>query len=428
MRRRRRWAALARLPVLLLGLAPGGCALSGPIGQQAIAYNGAVETAANDGLVRNILRARDEAPLHFTTVPQIRGALNLGLGQPGLSVPVGAGAATPYVLGLGLGGGVAPSFDVSALDTQEFARGLLEPLEPGLIRALWERGYPREMLLMLLFAVVEDPVTGRRYPNDPRCWTGRPDCPEPVADGGAGARQALATAVALGRFEFNDYQALQPVGPRLSAAQAAEPALLALLADGGMRLLPEPGGRFRLHRVERRTAVCRRVAQGGRGLLVPVAGGDEEALRAGRDSPVCARPEVVQEGPAPRLAGSGLRILVRSVEEVVRFLGLLLRVQAAMPPGADGTPPCLTFAVDPATPSRRACLFRLARGGDATPAAFRVAYDGAEYAVPRHAEPAADGATRGDHSLQVLALLTELLNLKKSSAAIPTTRAVQIVR
>jgi hypothetical protein len=51
--------------LLLAGLLPllAACSLSDPIARQAIDYNGAVEATANTLLVRNVLRARDNAPL-----------------------------------------------------------------------------------------------------------------------------------------------------------------------------------------------------------------------------------------------------------------------------------------------------------------------------------------------------------------------------
>src|SRR5206468_2010092 len=71
-------------PALAFLLALAGCSLAEPIARQAIDYNATIETAANTLLIRNVLRARDNAPLHFTSLPQIRGSLSAGLTQPGL--------------------------------------------------------------------------------------------------------------------------------------------------------------------------------------------------------------------------------------------------------------------------------------------------------------------------------------------------------
>jgi len=405
--------------VVLLMLA--GCSLSQPIARSAIDYNEAVETAANALLLRNILRARDEMPLHFTTMPQIRGSLNLGINQPGLSIPLAGGLGS--MLGIGIAGGVSPSFDVSALDTQDFTRGLLDPLEPPIFRYYLERGYSEELLLLLLFSSVEQPGTGRRIPNDPRCWLERPDCPERV--GAAAVAAALRDAVGPGRFIFHDYVSLEPVGGALSTAQAAEPGLLALVAEQRLRLRPAPGGRFQLYRPVPQVAACRRVVVEGRSVIVPIAAAQAPPRE---DAPVCTRAEVVAPATESAASPAGERVLVRSVQEILRFLGVLVRVQLTIPPGADGHRRCLTFAVTrgggPA--GRRACLFQMLPAAEVDRPALRLDHDGVAYAVPRFRE--ATDTVQGDYSVLLLALVNDLINLKKSSSAIPTTRAVQLVR
>ena len=428
----------ALLALVLLALA--GCSLGGTVASQAGDYNLAVEHAANTQLLRNVLRARDQLPLHFTTVPQIRGSLSIGLGQPGLGLPVGGLAANG--LNLGLAGSSSPSFDVSALDTQEFTRGLLEPLEPDLFRYYLERGYSEQMLLLLMFGSVVQPETGRRLLNDPRCWFERPDCPEPAASQVIEA--AFLTNATAGRYEFHDYTALVPLGPPLNQAQATDPALLASLAEGKLRLLPVAGGRFQRYRSEARLAACRRVMRDGRAQRVPVLG----VGRGGRGGPPpatpmeaehCVREEVLETaGPAsgPRAGAAGdtrrrsLQIQLRSVADIIRFLGLVLRVQEEAVLGAEDQTRCLAFRPAP-TSSGETCMFRLSRDpNDQLPAgvAFEVAYDNKVWRVPRFAEPRPDGSARGDYTTQVLALLTELVNLKKAGSAIPSTRAVQILR
>ena len=410
------------LRILFLALLVGGCSLSQPIARSAIDYNEAVERAANTLLLRNILRARDEMPLHFTTIPQIRGSLNLGVGQPGLSIPLAAGLGG--ALGLGLSGGVSPSFDVSALDTQEFTRGLLEPLEPTIFRYYLERGYPEELLLMLFFSSIEQPGTGRRIPNDPRCWLQRPDCPAPA--GGAAVSMTLRDTVGLGRFIFHDYLSLEPVGGSLSAAQSNDPALLALLADQRLRLRPVAAGRFQLYRSVPQVAVCRRINVDGRSFIVPSAASSLLTVPR-QDAATCTRTEVV--APDMAAAPTGERVLVRSVQEILRFLGILVRVQQTIPQPAAGPRRCLTFAVvRSAEPldERRACLFQILPEADVQQPALRLTHDGVAYAVPRFRE--ATTAEAGDYSVLLLALVNDLINLKKASSAIPTTRAVQLVR
>jgi hypothetical protein len=409
-------AALAALLVLLTG-----CSLGPPIAAQAVDYNRAVETAANTLLLTNILRARDERPLHFTSVPQIRGSIQIGLNQPGIGLPV---AGSQQGLNLGLNAATSPSFDVSALDTQEFIRGLLEPLEPGIVRYYWDRGYPDQMLLMLMFSWIQHPGTGRRLQLDPRCWLDRPDCP----DGPNRAevlRQVMRETLAFGRPIFHDYTAVIPLGPPLAAGQAGDPALLAMAAEGRLRLVPVPGGRWQAFRLEPRVANCRRLPFGSGSVTAPMGTTDPAALARG-NAPECVAPEVLEPArittaPSPARAE---QVYIRSVQEIIRFLGILARVQADLPRRPDGSPSCVTIDL---TRGRPACLFQLLAGKGPV-GAVTVEYEGETFHLPPFREPGEGGQVEGDHSMRILSLLSDLVNLKKSSSSIPSTRAVQIVR
>lgn len=407
------------LAALLLTLL-AGCSLGQPIARQAVDYNHAVETAANELLLANILRARDEKPLHFTSIPQIRGSLSLGLNQPGIGIPV---AGSQQGFNLGLSGLNSPSFDVSTLDTQDFIRGILEPLESGIVRYYWDRGYPDHMLMILLFSSLEDPVTGRRLANDPRCWVDSQSCP--VGYGSVGeVRAALIATLAMGRPIFHGYTAVIPLGAPLGAAAAGDAGLLALVAEGKLRLAPAPGGRFQLYRLEQRVSNCRRVPYRTANVLVPM-GVTDPAMLARGNAQVCYADEVLEE-PVAVSAGTiprAQQVYVRSVQEIIRFLGLLVKVQQELR-SRPGAPPCITINLPR---DRSACLFQLLPG-EGPPGAVTLRHDGARYHVPPFREPGEGGETVGDYSMRVLALLSDLVNLKKSSSSIPSTRAVQIVR
>jgi hypothetical protein len=125
---------------------------------------------------------------------------------------------------------------------------------------------------------------------------------------------------------------------------------------------------------------------------------------------------------------SGVRaqqVFIRSVQEIVRFLGQMVLVQADLPPRADGRPACIAFNVVRGPQPRRACLFQLLPGAGPA-AAVTVEYGGRPFQVPAFRE--ATATEEGDYSMRVLALVADLVNLKKSSSSIPSTRAVQIVR
>jgi hypothetical protein len=173
------WAAAA-----LLALPTGGCSLGADIGRHSIAYNGTVERVTDTLLLTNVLRARDRAPLHFTAIGAIHGALGLSAGVGYDLSGVANSAILPAILG-----STNPSFDIGPLDRQEFARGLIRPIDPGLFRLLSDRGLPDQLLIHLLVQrfddgrtqVVNDP--SRRHDLDPAarraCAARGPAAPPP---------------------------------------------------------------------------------------------------------------------------------------------------------------------------------------------------------------------------------------------------------
>ena len=107
-------------PVMLL---LAGCSLAPVIAESTLDYNTTVETVTNGVLVTNILRARDGAPLYFSDLSQIRGAVQLSL-QAQTTVPYGpmfpAGAGASAQAGP-LTVSSQPGFDVAPLNTKKFA-------------------------------------------------------------------------------------------------------------------------------------------------------------------------------------------------------------------------------------------------------------------------------------------------------------------
>ena len=234
--------------LLLLALLLPGCSLSGAIGSHSVDYNHSVEQAADTLLVVNILRARDGAPLHFTTIGAIHGAFTVsaGIGYDLTAVNNGVQPA----------GLVAsnPSFDIGPLDRQEFARGLLRPIDPALFRLLSDHGLPDPLLLHLLVSRFDAGPGGGAIPNEP----GNPAFP-PVA-------APVEALTRHGRLQFNGYTRLVPLGPRLTAAQAAAPEILSDLRQPGVSLRPDGPG-WRLYRPVGQLALC--VAEGGGAATAP---------------------------------------------------------------------------------------------------------------------------------------------------------------
>jgi hypothetical protein len=342
--------------------------------------------AADTLLVVNILRARDGAPLHFTTIGAIHGAFTVsaGIGYDLTAVNNGVQPA----------GLVAsnPSFDIGPLDRQEFARGLLRPIDPALFRLLSDHGLPDPLLLHLLVSRFDEGPGGRAIPNEP----GNPDF--------AAAVEALTRH---GRLQFNGYTRLIPLGPRLTAAQAAAPEILSDLRQPGVSLRPDGPG-WRLYRPVGQLALC--IAEGGgrhRALAM-----DNEAPQVSpmnQEGDPCTAEEVVDHPMPPgHAAPPGLGWYLRSVEEVLRHLGALQRREDAGQPSR--------IRIGEATPR----LFRLWPSPPPRPR-LAVDYRGGRWWV-------AEQDAREDLTLSVLALTAQLLNLQKSAGEIPSTGTLRLVR
>ncbi|TDG33855.1 hypothetical protein [Paracraurococcus ruber] len=349
-------------------------------------YNHSLEVAADTLLAVNILRARDRAPLHFSTIAAIRGAFtaSAGIGYDLTAVNNGVQPA----------GLVAsnPSFDIGPLDRQEFARGLLRPIDPALFRLLSDQGLPDALLLHLLVSRFDEGPGGSAIPNEP---------------GSAAFAAAVAALTRHGRLQFNGYTRLVPLGPRFSATQASAPEMLAELREPGVSLRPDGPG-WRLYRPVGQLALC--VAEGGgryRALAM-----DTEAPQISpmaQEGNPCTAEEVADRPIAPgRAAAPGLSWYLRSVGEVFQFLGAVQRLEEA------GTP--VRIRTGEATPR----LFRL--WPDKPPRArMAVDYRGSRWWV-------AEADAREDLTLPVLALTAQLLNLQKAAGEIPATGTLRLVR
>ena len=370
----------------LLALLLSGCSLSGAIGTHSVDYNHSVEQAADTLLVVNILRARDRAPLHFTTIGAIHGAFTVsaGIGYDLTAVNNGVQPA----------GLVAsnPSFDIGPLDRQEFARGLLRPIDPALFRLLSDRGLPDALLLHLLVSRFDEGPGGGSIPNEP----GNP----------AFAAQVEALT-RHGRLQFNGYTRLVPLGPRLTAAQAAAPEILADLRQPGVSLRPDGAG-WRLYRPVGQLVLC--VAEGDghyRALAM-----DNEAPQVSpmnQEGDPCSAEEVADHPiPPGRAAAAGFGWYLRSVEEVLQYLGALQRREESGQP--------TRIRIGEATPR----LFRLWPAPPPRPR-LAVDYRGGRWWVAEQDE-------REDLTLSVLALTAQLLNLQKSAGEIPSTGTLRLVR
>jgi hypothetical protein len=405
----------------LFALLLASCSMEHTIGEHAIGYNRSVEQSADSLMVLNILRARDEAPLHFTTIGSIRGGFSLGasLGYDG-STGLGNGIIP------NINGSTNPGFDIGPLDRQEFARGLMRPFDPVLFRVLWDRNMPDQFLLYLLVSRFDEGPGGRRAINNPAYRNNL----TPAEQAGCTAQgmnaeppcdrfQAVVNQLtANGPILFNGYTRIVPIGPRLTQPQAAAPELLAALREPGISLRADGPG-YRLMRAVDQMVICIPGPPDAQGRRVYTAAAvDREPPQVAgipQDGDPCRADEVVEQPPgiSGRPAVPALAWYLRSAEEVLQYLGSIQRREE------QGVPYRISIRAA-AEPSSTPRLFRLWRERPVQ-ARFSTAYRGDNYWVAQH-------DYREDLTLHVLALTTQLLNLQKAAADIAASNTLRLSR
>jgi hypothetical protein len=142
-----------------------GCSFAPVVSEFSVSYDGSLEDANNQLLVVNVLRASNRAPLYFSDLSIIRGALTATLSSQ-LTAPFGEGKLTSTkhfgeVANATLQ--TAPNFEVHPLNQQDFTQGILRPIELQYGKTYWDRvDYP-EFLLALLFV---DKIEVRFFKED----------------------------------------------------------------------------------------------------------------------------------------------------------------------------------------------------------------------------------------------------------------------
>ena len=375
-----------------------------------------MEAATDTLLVTNVLRARDRAPLHFTTIGAIHGAFSLSAGL-GYDLTAVNSGTQPALLAAS-----NPSFDIGPLDRQEFARGLLRPIDPALLRLLSDQGWPDQVLLYLLVAEIRRRA---RRPDHRQ----RPAGAAGAGSGGAGRlrRRGGGGAAALrsvpGGGGWADrprpaalqrlYQA-DPARPAADRAEATAPERLDMLKEPGVSLRRD-GANWQLYRAVNQLVLCLPGAAGGaRYTALALDNEPPQVSPITQEGDPCNADEVADHAiAAGRAAPAGLAWYLRSVEEVLQYLGAVQRREERG----------VAYRVAVPLPGGGTAMPRLFRLWQQPPPRPRIA---ADYRGTRWWVAEQDDAE--DITLRVLALTTQLLNLQKSAGEIPSSGTLRLVR
>lgn len=199
------------LPLAMAALATG-CSIKAPMQHLVVDQNTILAKSTDEVMLVNILRARNNAPMHFSLVTQFHGTatltagLTLGatfpatsssqsvtdLSQPGMTVnnsttttsqvTPGASSWSPSASG---SFSETPSFDATTIDSQSFFQGFLAPIDPATVGHFLYDGWSPRLLTYLLVQRVEL-VSAHDYDrcgNIIEAGTAEKPCPQAKAPG-----------------------------------------------------------------------------------------------------------------------------------------------------------------------------------------------------------------------------------------------------
>lgn len=427
---------LAALTVPLLALT--ACSLSGVVGRNSVDYNQTIEYATNNMLATNFLRARDQVPLYFTDLSQIRGALQFGTTAT-VSVPFSnpdlANQRTRDIATGAISISTSPTFDIAPLNDTIFTEGLLRPIDPSLFGDYLTQGISQT----LLFRLLVDRVEFIKIPAPPADVSGTVVCGyensafmanvvQPPGDGSQGSAPAspcpppgFPPTVTFDQLMptlpmiVHNYTRLTPFGPPFRVEgtvrvndliRAENPPGCCSSGPGGKSggsgesaysLLPVHGrpGEYQLYKSSPAIAICIPTIING----LTIATESQAACFADRVT------QSDEDGGTWKA-----RVYFRSAQAIFQYLGSVLHIEQlnrtraakGQPPLA--LPPGLNFYVNP--------------GYDLS-ARVNLTYNGDFYHI--------DDSSPSDNTLRIMGIINQLLNTIKSASEIPSTQAVQAI-
>ncbi len=136
------------LPAALV-LLLSACTLQAGIEQSGLDYNKAADNIDKQLLLLNIVRAYRGESMTFTGVTEMNGSFSVRL-SASPDVPFGGDADASFGVDPTASYETSPSTKVVPLATADFQKGISTGVTPEIMRLLWERGWPKELLLYLL--------------------------------------------------------------------------------------------------------------------------------------------------------------------------------------------------------------------------------------------------------------------------------------
>jgi hypothetical protein len=433
---------------MVLAVCLAGCIPASIIRDRAIEQNVTIEDVTDTLLVANILRARDHAPLQFADIPLIHESFQVSAGVTPtfLFGPVHPGSGS-HTVAPTVTVQEAPTFDLNNLDTQEFVTGIMSPIKAQVVKYWLDRGLNDQLALQLFFSSITitvgkgETAQSLTIHNDPRGVVGNE---KQAREDGYLAYLRLINSL-NGRFKVVEAPDLTPVGPPFAANMDKHLKELSKVDVDKYELDPlEPNPdpvarhkepytlveepvegkiypRYQLFSVsDKKVLICfnSEKASPRDRKLCRESGGASPENKPQATYPPCRRPEDLLR---TYCSGATLKFAVRSAGDVVHFLGDLIWLQEnnRLPHWELHNPVTLGYCEESAAPHCTDTLFSIVRETQGSPGRLRVPYRGDYYTVPN--------STSENHTLEVLAITAQLINLNKSAKELRSTPTVQII-
>ncbi len=369
-----------------------GCAFAPQLKRVAVDQNQMVAEIEDELTLLNIVRASHRFPLHFTAVSEVNGNATLN-GGVSLDATLESG---PNSFGPGgqIGASTSPNFRALVLATEDFQRGIQQPITPETVAYYLDAGWP-DHLIMALFVERLD-VYDQGNLNEPTHSISNE--PEQGAGFGAllckfglAAKAPVSSRPLAGFSELIDLDTLAKEGASAADRRNEISAFLKLVEQDGVTLSGDT------------------LFLTGSSNSVVV----KHLVESRCDSSGAGHLEVEGAVIIPRF---------RSTQGVIYFLGEYVRAQrgkgAYLLPFANDECQTLDAPVRQVRP-----ILAVEQGSG--PAHVATKFNGTRYFIPsvsvRNCE---NGALAESRSMQVVAIVQQLINLHKSSDTLPASISV----
>jgi len=418
--------------ILIMSLMCGSCipSLGSSVNGAVADYHNAETAVDNQIVLSNIVRAEKGEPIHFSDLVNIHGSIQLN-GQIGASIPAGPLRASTTRIGINpqVSAQTAPSFDVNSLDTQNFWKGVMSPMDPQVVEYFLNLGIdPRVLLLTLFSGVKTNEQTFINNPSDQKFFN------------------YLGYVADIENFHTHSYRELTPINgplgqPAVKDLAGFDPTKFSIRTDS------KDTSKVLLYSVSQKVALCYAKANGE-----PLSTSNNKTFalvvspgltpRYTKSANICSDSEVVVDPTSISTTPAADILTLRSVYGVMKFLGAISRYQRLRSAEARGSR-CITLTgpkPGDRNPEAGECdtgnvLFAIdSSGSTATtgPVALTISDDDTRYSV--HAPGACfqttdykkAAAAPCDHSLEVLSLVEILLNLNKTATDLHATTTVTV--